>query len=98
MRFIKNDGREFLVKLLEVNSTRVQNDILNRMQESHGCLEVEIRKLLHEVSHVAEQALRNARRVRQEGASAVGAARKTLNMSEREVVKLRDGAPLPSPS
>lgn len=39
LRFIKNDGREFLVKLLEVNSTRVQNDILNRMQESHGCLE-----------------------------------------------------------
>jgi hypothetical protein len=54
---IENDGREFLVKLLEVNSTRVQSDILNRVQESRGYLEVEIRKLLHEISRVAEQAL-----------------------------------------
>src|SRR5206468_2754225 len=61
--FIKNDAREFLVTLLEVNSTRVQSDILNRIQESHGHLEVEIRKLLHEVSRMAEQALSNARRV-----------------------------------
>jgi hypothetical protein len=59
--FIKNDGREFLVKLLEVNSVRVQSDILNRIQESHGRLEVEIRRLLHEVSRVAEHALSNAR-------------------------------------
>jgi hypothetical protein len=33
---IKNDGREFLVRLLEVNSTRVQSDIVNRIQKSHG--------------------------------------------------------------
>jgi len=58
---------------------------------------LEIPKLLHEGSHVAEEALRNARRVRQEGASAVGAAREMLDMPEREVVKLRDGARLSSP-
>jgi hypothetical protein len=93
---IKNDGREFLVTLLEVNSTRVQSDILNRIQESHGHLEVEIRKLLHEVSRVAEQALRNARRVRQEGAAAVDAAQERIATLEGQVSRsvLQDSAPL----
>lgn len=95
--FIKNDAREFLVTLLEVNSTRVQSDILNRIQESHGRLDVEIRKLLHEVSRVAEQALSNARRVREEGASEVEAALERLGTLEREIVTLGDSASLPCP-
>jgi hypothetical protein len=81
---IKKEGREFLVTLLEVNSTRVQNDILNRIQESHGYLEVEIRKLLREVSRMAEQALSNARRVREQGASAIEAAWGRLGTLERD--------------
>src|ERR1700686_2314242 len=40
---IENEAREFLDKRLEVNSTRVQSDILNRVQESRGNREVEIR-------------------------------------------------------
>ena len=92
---IRNEGREFLVRLLEVNSTRVQSDILNRIQESHACLEVEIRKLLHEVSRMAEQALRNARRVRLEGASAVEAAQERIAAVERQVVALCDASCLP---
>jgi len=94
---IRNDAREFLVTLLEVNSTRVQSDILNRIQESHGYLEVEIRKLLHEVGRVAEQALTNARRVREEGASAVEAAVENLGRLEREISVLSGAASLPSP-
>ena len=95
---LETDAREFLAKLLEVNSTRVQSDILNRVQESRGHLEVEIRKLLHEVSRVAEQALSNARRVREEGAPAVEAAQERLDTLEREVVKLGDVAVLSSPA
>ncbi len=56
--------REFLVRLVETNSIRVQSDVLNRIQESRSRLEVEIRKLLHEVSRIAEQALARARRVK----------------------------------
>ena len=59
---IRNEARRFLTKLLESNSTRVQSDILNRVQESRGKLETEIRKLLHEVSRIAEQALARAKR------------------------------------
>lgn len=70
---ITNDGREFLRRLLETNSTRVQSDTLNRVQECRGELEAEIRILLREVKRIAEQALARARRVREEGATAVQA-------------------------
>ena len=86
-----------VAKLLEVNSTRVQSDLLNRVQESRGHLEVEIRKLLHEVSRVAERALGNARKAREQGASAIETAWGRLGTLEREVVKLGDVASLPSP-
>jgi hypothetical protein len=82
---IANDAREFLNKLLATNSTRVQSDILDRIQESRGRLETEIRKLLHEVGRIAEQALARAKRVREEGASAVQAALQRLDSLEQEV-------------
>ena len=58
---ITNEGREFLRHLLEINSARIQNDVLNRIQDSRGRLEAEIRRLLHEISRIAEQALDRAR-------------------------------------
>ncbi|MGO8792564.1 MAG: dynamin family protein [Terriglobia bacterium] len=85
---IENDGREFLGRLLEVNCSRVQNDILNRVQESRNRLEVEIRKLLHEISRVAVEALTHAREARAAGAAAVEAATARLDRLEREVADL----------
>ena len=87
-RVIKNEARRFLTRLLEYNSTRVQSDILNRVQDSRGTLETEIRKLLHEVSRIAEQALVRARRVREEGSPAVTAALHRLDSLEQEVREL----------
>ena len=84
-KLIAKDAREFLQQLLEVNSSRVQNDILERIQESRGRLEVEVRKLLHEISRIAEQALDRARKVKQEGAPAVQLAIERLSRLEREV-------------
>jgi hypothetical protein len=54
-------------------------------------LEIEIRKLLHEVSRIAEQALVRAKRVREEGAPAVKAELRRLDSLEEEVRAL--GAP-----
>ncbi len=85
---ITNDAREFLRHLLEVNSSRVQNDVLNRIQESRDRLEVEIRKLLHEISRIAEQALDRARKVKEEGTPAVQSAVERLNRLERAVSAL----------
>lgn len=87
-KVITNDAREFLDRLLEVNSTRVQSDVLNRIQESRGRLEVEIRKLLHEISRIAEQALVRARKTKEEGAPAVQTALNRLERLEQEVSAL----------
>ncbi|MFY9661570.1 MAG: dynamin family protein [Terriglobales bacterium] len=97
-KVIADEARAFLAKLLEFNSTRVQSDILNRVQESRGHLEVEIRKLLHEVSRAAEHALGNAKKIREEGASAVETARERFSRLEREIVTLTDvDAKVPRP-
>ena len=86
---IERDAQEFLDHLMEMNSTRVQSDVVARVQESRSQLEVEIRKLLHEVSRIAERALEHARAARAEGASAVEAALSRLNAAEGEVLSLR---------
>ena len=87
-KIIANEAREFLRHLLEVNCSRVQNDILNRIQESRDRLEVEIRKLLHEVRRIAEQALELARRIKEEGAPAVLSTVQRLGALEREASAL----------
>jgi hypothetical protein len=84
-KIITNDAREFLRRLLETNSARVQSDILNRVQESRGKLEAEVRKLLHQVAHIAEQALARAKKVREEGAPEVQSALQRLGGFEQEV-------------
>lgn len=86
---IERDAEEFLAHLLEINSTRVQSDILGRVQESRGRLEVEIRKLLHEVSRIAEQALAHARSAQIAGASAVESALARLDRLEHEIRESR---------
>jgi GTP-binding protein EngB required for normal cell division len=85
---ITNDARQFLRHLLETNSSRAHNDVLDRIQESRGRLAVEIRKLLHEVSRIAEGALSRARKVKEEGAPAVRAAVERLRHLEEEVQRL----------
>jgi predicted GTPase len=87
-RVITNEAREFLRYLLEINSARVQNDVLNRIQESRDRLQIEIRKLLHEISRIAVQALDRARKVKEEGTPAVQSAIERLNGLERDVSAL----------
>jgi GTP-binding protein EngB required for normal cell division len=86
--WIDKDVRWFLDWLFEVNSSRVQNDVLSRIEESRNHLEAEIRKLLLEVSRIAEQALERARSARDEGAPAVEAALSRLNRLECEILAL----------
>ena len=68
----------------------MQSDVLNRVQESRGKLEAEIRKLLHEVSRIAEQALVRARKVKKDGDPAVQAELNRLGGLEQEVTALRE--------
>jgi predicted GTPase len=85
---IERDAKRFLDHLMETNSARVQSDVVNRAQESREKLEVEIRKLLHEVTRMAEHALNRARAARAEGASAVEAALSRLDIIDRAILDL----------
>ncbi|MGC2161190.1 MAG: hypothetical protein WA634_04715, partial [Silvibacterium sp.] len=89
---IEKQAWEFLAHLMEMNSTRVQSDVVNRVQESRGQLEVEIRKLLHEVTRVAERALERARAAKAEGAAAVDDALARLERAERALRGLSESA------
>lgn len=82
---IDKDAQGFFDYLLEMNSTRVQSDLVDRVQESKGQLEVEIRKLLHEVSRIAERALDHARDAKAQGAPVVEAKLARLSGADEEI-------------
>lgn len=84
-RTMERAAREFLDHLLETNSTRVQSDVVDQVQESRGQLEAEIRKLLLEVGHIAQRALEHARAAKATGAKAVEAKVSRLAEMEAEV-------------
>jgi Dynamin family len=94
---IERQAWAFLDYLMEMNSTRVQSDVVNRVQESRGHLEVEIRKLLHEVTRIAERALDRARAAKAEGALAVEAALFRLDRTERALRSLCESNEADSP-
>lgn len=94
---IERDARAFLEHLMEMNSTRVQSDVVDRVQQSRSQLELEIRKLLHEVSRIAERALEHARAAGAQGAAAVEAALQRLGDMEREIRNLQAAAGAPAP-
>jgi GTP-binding protein EngB required for normal cell division len=82
---IELDAVAFLERLLEVNSTRVQSDVNERVLESRHRLEADIRTLLREVAHVAERALAHARIAQVAGAAGVQSAVARLDALERAV-------------
>ena len=86
---IEREANAFLTHLLEMNSARVQSDIVDRVQESRSRLEVEIRKLLHEVGRVAKRALDHARAAKSAGDVAVHATLSRLEAADRELHVLR---------
>jgi hypothetical protein len=86
---IARNAQEFLTHLMETNSARVQSDVVARVQESRTRLQIEIRKLLLEVSHIAERALDHARAAKAQGAAAVESTLSHLNAVEEEIRTLR---------
>lgn len=82
---IEKDAMAFFEYLLEVNSTRVQSDLVDRVEESQGQLEAEIRKLLHEVTRIAVSALEHAREAKSRGAAAVAEQVQRITAAEQEI-------------
>ncbi len=61
----------YLDALIEANSSRIANDLAERVGRSRERLEAELRALLHQVTSVAERAMSRARARRAEGDLAV---------------------------
>ncbi len=86
---IVRDAQEFLDQLFEVNSSRVQSDVDQRVRESREKLEAEIKAVLREASATADRALARARAAQSAGAPAVQAALARLDAANRFVQSVR---------
>jgi len=82
------DAQDSLDQLLEVNSSKAQSDIDERIRESRKKLESEIKRSLAEASLVADRALAHAKPAQAAGVPAVEAALARLDNFEREIVTL----------
>lgn len=87
-RQIRREAAEFFEYLMEMNSRRVQADLMDRIQGSQRQLETEIRKLLQEVTRVAEDALEHARQARSRGSVMVEEKLARISAVEQEVLSL----------
>jgi putative protein kinase ArgK-like GTPase of G3E family len=85
---IIREAREFLDQLLEVNCSRVQNDVDERVRQSRKNLESELKGVLREASSVATGALTRAQVAQAAGARAVEAAVARLDGIQREILEL----------
>jgi ribosome biogenesis GTPase A len=84
---IVHDARDFVDHLLEVNSSRVQHDVDERIRESRRELEAEIRELLCEASAIAVRALARAQASQAAGGLSVQTALGRLDAVELEIHK-----------
>ena len=82
---IVRDAQEFLDELLEVNSSRVQSDVVERVRENRKKLETEIKGVLRQASTIADRALARTRAVQAAGAADVKKAQERLEVVEGEV-------------
>jgi predicted GTPase len=91
---IQNDAMAFFEYLLEMNSTRVQSDLMVRVEESQSQLEAEIRKLLHQISSAATAAVEHAREIKSCGTAAIEQNLRRVTTAEKEIhLLIRPGIP-----
>jgi hypothetical protein len=88
VRAVERDASAYLARLLEVNSTRLKNDFLQRLGDSRRQLERALRIRLEALTGSAQHALEQARRAHTEGAEAVAAKVQALQRFRSEVDRL----------
>jgi len=86
---VVRDAHAFLDHLLEVNSARVQNDVDERIRQSRGELESEIKSLLGRGMATAERALERARVAYAAGRAAIEAALVRLDALNQRLLRYR---------
>lgn len=86
---MRGAAAEFLDWLLEANTARVQNDIIERVQESRSKMERELRSALTEGLEAAGAAMTRARATRREGADALALSQSRLAQMRGRVNEAR---------
>jgi GTP-binding protein EngB required for normal cell division len=87
-RRVEREVGDYLERLVVTNTSRILNDLDERVRESRRRLEAEIRGYLHEVCTSAERALEHARSRRAAGQQAVQAEVERLEAIHRRVDEL----------
>jgi Dynamin family len=82
---IQKDAMTFFEYLLEMNSTRVQSDLIDRVEGSQGQLEAEIRQVLLQIAHVATAALEHARDAKSSGTAAIEENLRRITTARKEI-------------
>jgi polyhydroxyalkanoate synthesis regulator phasin len=90
------DAADYLRPLLEHNSTRVVNDLDERVLESRRRLEAEIRDRLREGLQSAVEALERARERQSEGSEAVARELTRIEELRRQIRQLQETTPASS--
>lgn len=88
------DAHRFLDQLLETNAARVQGDVERRVVDSRLLLEAEVRKLLRDVTFIAEQALAQARELMASGSQSVSSEVERFEKIAFGLQTIRDGSSL----
>jgi GTP-binding protein EngB required for normal cell division len=83
---IVRDAQAFLHQLLEVNASRVQSDVDERLRESRKRLEAEVKAVLREALAIADRALARARAAQATGIPGVHHELARLSCAEREIL------------
>jgi GTP-binding protein EngB required for normal cell division len=91
------DAQDFLDQLLEVNSSRVQSDVDERVRESRKKLEADMKGVLREASAIADRALARARAAQAAGVPGVQSALARVGRAEREVLEIIPSWPKAEP-
>jgi hypothetical protein len=84
-RLITWDAENFLVQLLDVNTSRVQGDLENRLAIARKELELATRGVLEKAKDVAHETLERAREIRDAGEPAVKAQLEWFAKLESEI-------------
>lgn len=92
-RRIHRQVSEFANWLMDANSTRVQNDLTERLMESRRRLENEIRAILEEAQSWTEQAIARSEALHEAGAAAMAAEVERLETLEKDLRRLGNGLP-----
>lgn len=93
VRAVIHRVKPYLDRLVETNSSRIANDLVERVTLSRAALERELRAALHEVTRAAERAVSNAFSRRREGEQAVRDELIRIETLRQRALSLMNGEP-----